>query len=446
MGVEHGARPARRNWSDLRQLAGEFLDEDPQVLIVGAGQSGLSLAARLGRLDIRTLVVEKNERVGDNWRKRYPSLSLHDPVWADHLPYLHFPPNWPIFTPKDKLADWLEGYASAMELNVWTATTIGDCSYDEKTRRWTVQVCRGDGTARTVCPHHLVIATGGDSAPKIPEFEGIHDFEGSVMHSGAYGGGLAWKGMNTIVVGSGTSAHDIAQDLYEQGAACVTMVQRSSTLVISSAQYLAMLGEAYAEAGLPVDDADLIDASLPFRLRLELHKALTLRSAEADREILDGLRKRGFQLDFGPDGSGIIGKPLVGGGGLYIDVGASQLIVDGKIALKHGVEIERFVKDGLVFEDGTFVPADLAILATGYSKIRETAKKLVGEALDKCVPVFGFDEEGEARPGWGRSGHEGLWFMAGNLKGARYYSKFLALQIKAIEEGVFDTTPLEDRG
>ena len=120
--MSHGEQRARQSWLERREAEREFSDTEPQVVVVGAGQGGLTVAARLGQLGVDTLVVERNDRVGDNWRKRYHSLVLHDPVWYDHLPYLPFPDHWPVFTPKDKLADWFESYAAAMELNVWTGT------------------------------------------------------------------------------------------------------------------------------------------------------------------------------------------------------------------------------------------------------------------------------------------------------------------------------------
>ena len=111
-----------------------FESSQPDVVVIGAGQGGLAVAANLGLLGVDTLVLEKNERVGDSWRKRYRSLVLHDPVWADHLPYLPFPASWPIYAAKDKIADWLEFYASAMELNVWTSTEILSSAYDRSRR------------------------------------------------------------------------------------------------------------------------------------------------------------------------------------------------------------------------------------------------------------------------------------------------------------------------
>ena len=167
-GVEFSESFAGDNWLDQRRKTSGYDDRDPEVLIVGGGHSSLILAARLGVMGVDVLVVERNPRIGDNWRNRYHSLTLHNEVWANSMPYLPFPPTWPTFVPKDKLASWLEAYAESMELNVWTGTTFAGGEYDEASGIWTVRLTRDDGTERTLrCPH-LVLATGGSSGvPRI---------------------------------------------------------------------------------------------------------------------------------------------------------------------------------------------------------------------------------------------------------------------------------------
>ena len=102
----------------------------------------LALGARRRQHGVPALIVEKNARPGDSWRKRYKSLCLHDPVWYDHLPYIKFPENWPVFSPKDKIGDWLEMYAKVMELNFWGAAEAKRASYDATTQTWAVEVER----------------------------------------------------------------------------------------------------------------------------------------------------------------------------------------------------------------------------------------------------------------------------------------------------------------
>src|SRR5512140_2406778 len=148
------------NWLDLRKAAAEYADRDPQVLVVGGGQAGLAIAARLKQLQIDTLIVDREARIGDNWRNRYHALTLHNQVQVNHLPYMPFPPNWPLYIPNDKLAGWFEAYVESMELNYWTATEFEGGAYNESEGRWSIVLRRADGTKQELHPRHVVMATG----------------------------------------------------------------------------------------------------------------------------------------------------------------------------------------------------------------------------------------------------------------------------------------------
>jgi cation diffusion facilitator CzcD-associated flavoprotein CzcO len=428
----------RQNWRDRRSQEQQFNDTDPEVVIVGAGQGGLAVAATLKLLGIETLVIEKNERVGDNWRKRYDSLVLHDPVWADHMPFLPFPESWPVYTPKDKLASWFEHYAEAMELNVWTGVQLLDGAYDDDSGRWTLHVHPKDARTRELHPAHVVLATGTLDAPVIPEFDGMESYRGVLRHSADHPGGEDWSGRRAVVIGACVSGHDIAQDLHEYGAE-VTMVQRSSTYVLSQEHGIpAIFGQLYYEGGPPLEEADLLNVGTPWHVVLELHKGVTQMIAEQDRELLSGLEAAGFKLDYGIDGGGLMSKALRRSGGFYIDVGCSQLIVDGKIAVRNSA-IERFTETGVVLEDGTQLDADVIVMATGYTGMRDTARRLFGDELgDRVRDVWNLDEEGELRTIWRESGHPGFWFMGGPLAMTRVYGPLLALQIKAVHAGLIE--------
>src|SRR5215831_13876520 len=194
------------NWSDRLARQRAFADRDPAVLIVGGGQAGLCIAARLQQLGVDALIVDRHARVGDNWRTRYHSLTLHNEVYVNHLPYMPFPPTWPVYIPKDMLANWFEAYVEAMELNYWTGTEFVRGRYDEASERWTVELRRVDGM-RVVRPRHLVFATGVSSIPHTPKVPTLDSFAGTVMHTHGYTTGTAWKGRRALVLGSGTSGH-----------------------------------------------------------------------------------------------------------------------------------------------------------------------------------------------------------------------------------------------
>jgi hypothetical protein len=422
------------NWLDLRNASAGYADRDPVVLVIGGGQSGLSIAARLKQLNVDTLIVDREKRIGDNWRKRYHALTLHNQVQVNHLPYMHFPPNWPTYIPKDKLANWFEAYVEAMELNFWTETEFEGGSYDEKQGRWTVTLRRADGSRRTMHPRHVVLATGVSGIPSVPDIAGLKDFQGEVMHSSQYDDGENWKGKRAIVIGTGNSGHDIAQDLHSSGAD-VTLVQRSSTLIVSIEPSAQLVYLPYNDGTL--EDNDLIATSMPLALARKSHAITAEKSKELDKELLDGLERVGFKLDFGENNTGWQFKYLTRGGGYYFNVGCSDLIVKGDIALKQFADIDRFVAGGARMKDGETIAADLVVLATGYKRQEELVRLLFGDTVvERVGTIWGFGEEQELRKMYTRTGQPGLWFIAGGLAQCRIGSKHLALQIKAIEEGL----------
>jgi cation diffusion facilitator CzcD-associated flavoprotein CzcO len=385
-------------------------------------------------LQVDTLIVDRGQRIGDNWRNRYHALTLHNQVQVNHLPYMLFPPNWPTYIPKDKLANWFEAYVEAMELNYWTATEFEGGSYNETEGRWTVALRRADGTKRTMHPRHVVLATGVSGIPSLPEIPGLNNFAGTVIHSSRYTDGEEWKGKKAIVIGTGNSGHDIAQDLHSSGAA-VTMVQRSSTLVVSIEPSAQLVYAPYNEGTL--DDNDLIATSMPLAVARKSHAMVTEHSKKLDQELLDGLARAGFKLDFGEDNTGWQFKYLTRGGGYYFNVGCSELIVTGEIGLRQFSDIETFGAKGALMKSGETIAADLIVLATGYKRMEELVRKLFGEeVVDRVGTIWGFGEEQELRNMYARTRQPGLWFIAGGLAQCRINSKYLALQIKAIEEGL----------
>ena len=449
--VVTGRPPPKRNWLERRSDEEAELGhaKQPYVLIIGAGQAGLGLGARLKMLRVPTLIIDRHPRPGDQWRSRYKSLHTHSPVWTDDLPYVPFPDHWPIYSPKDKLGDWLEDYADIMELAFWGSAEAERASYDEAKHEWAVAVRRDGGTC-VVRPRQLVFATGMSGKPRISEFPGAKSFAGEIRHSSSFSSGAGYFGKTAVVVGSNNSAFDIAADLYLNGAG-VTMLQRSSTCIIRSDSMVEFVNKPlYSEearnAGITVERADLEDASIPFRLMPSFHIPVYKDLANRDHALYERLRKVGFLLDFGEDGSGLLMKYYRRGSGYYIDVGGADMLADGKIKLKSGVEIEKVERDGVVLDNGERLRADLIVLATGYDSMERWVADVVSpEAAAKVGRVWGLGSgttldpgpwEGELRNMWKPTRHEGLWFHGGNIQQARYYSRILALQLKARMEGI----------
>ncbi|KQY64650.1 MULTISPECIES: flavin-containing monooxygenase [unclassified Nocardioides] len=450
MGAEHGATKDRITWAEKRRQEDESLGTttQPYVLVIGGGQGGIALGARLRQLDVPALVIDKYERPGDQWRSRYKSLCLHDPVWYDHLPYLKFPDNWPVFAPKDKVADWLESYTKVMEVPYWSSTEARDASYDESTGEWTVTVVR-DGEPLTLRPKHLVLATGMSGKPNVPVFPGADIFAGEQHHSSKHPGPDAYTGKKVVVIGSNNSAFDICGALWEHDAD-VTMVQRSSTHIVKSDTLMDIgLGDLYSEkalaAGVTTEKADLIFASLPYRIMHQFQIPLYDQMREKDKDFYDRMEKAGFDLDWGDDGSGLFLKYLRRGSGYYIDVGAAELVADGQVKLAHG-NVDHLTETSVVLEDGTELEADLVVYATGYGSMNGWAADLISqEVADKVGKVWGLGSdttkdpgpwEGEQRNMWKPTQQENLWFHGGNLHQSRHYSLYLALQLKARQVGI----------
>jgi putative flavoprotein involved in K+ transport len=451
MGAEHGARPDRTSWKENREAELDALGKSsqPYCLVVGGGQGGIGLGARLRQLGVPTIIIDKNDRPGDAWRKRYKTLCLHDPVWYDHMPYLPFPDNWPVFTPKDKIGDWLEMYTKVMELNYWGATTCKSARYDEAKGEWVVQVER-EGREITLRPKQLVLATGMSGKPNVPNFKGMDVFKGEQHHSSKHPGPDSYRGKKVVVVGANNSAHDICAALWEAGID-VTMVQRSSTHIVKSDSLMDLaLGDLYSEravaSGMTTSKADLTFASIPYAILHQFQVPVFNAIRERDADFYDRLEKSGFMLDFGDDDSGLFMKYLRRGSGYYIDVGASELVASGKIKLKSGVDVVELKEHSVLLSDGTELEADVVVYATGYGSMNGWAADLISrEVADKVGKVWGLGSnttkdpgpwEGEQRNMWKPTQQTALWFHGGNLHQSRHYSQYLSLQLKARMEGI----------
>lgn len=450
-GAEHGAQQGRQSWLERRQEEEASLgyEAQPHTVIIGGGQGGIMLAARLRRLGVPTILVERNEKAGDSWRKRYKSLCLHDPVWYDHLPYMPFPDDWPVFTPKDKLGDWLEMYTKIMEINYWGSTTAKKATFNEAQGEWEVVVDRA-GQEVVLRPKELVFALGVSGYANVPKIEGAENFEGDQHHSSKHPGPEAYKGKKAVVLGANNSAHDICAALWENGVD-VTMVQRSSTHIAPSQSLMELaLGGLYSEeavqSGIDHHKADLVFASVPYQIMHTFHIPVYDEMKKRDADLYGRLEKAGFMLDFGDDGSGLFMKYLRRGSGYYIDVGASELVANGSVKLKSHNNIERVNPKSVTLTDGTELEADLLVYATGYGSMNHWLADLISpEVADRVGKVWGLGSgttkdpgpwEGELRNMWKPTQQKQLWIHGGNLHQSRHYSQFLSLQLKARYEGL----------
>jgi putative flavoprotein involved in K+ transport len=423
------------NWQDQRIESQAYDDRDPIVLVIGGGQAGLSVAASLVMIGVDTLVIDKYPRIGDSWRMRYHSLALHNVTDLNHLPYLPFPANWPSYLPKDMVGNWLEVYAQTMEINNWTSNELDNASYDEASARWTaVLKNNATGVVRTLRPKHIIFANGLVGLPRIPNLPGLEDFAGDVMHTSTFTSGAQWRGKRALVLGTGTSAHDVAQDLHSNGVQ-TTMIQRGSTTVVSIDPSLKLTYALYE--GIALEDGDLLSSVNTMPVTKRNFKQTSARMIELDKKLINDLIAAGFKWDNGEDDTGYQMKIRTRYGGYYLNAGCSDLIISGAIGLCQYEQIEKFVADGALLKDGTLMQADLIVTATGFIPQETVVRQLLGDEIaQKIGPVWGIAPDGEMNNMWRRTNQPGLWFVGGSFTNCRIYSRYVAMQIKALEEGL----------
>ncbi|KAG1808136.1 FAD/NAD(P)-binding domain-containing protein [Suillus variegatus] len=440
---QYGLHEDRKmTWEEDIDARFRAIEADPTVLIVGGGQAGLMSAARLRRLGIRALVIEKNARVGDSWRHRYPNLTLHSPAYQTSMLYSPYPTTFPNYIPKGQLANFLDSYAVHQELCIWLSSSIASTPvYNSSSARWTVEVQHGDRKV-FVNPKYLVLAIGSGS-PYIPTWNGMDGFQGALYHSDFHKDAEQFRGKRVVVVGAANASADICQDFVAHGATEVTMVQRSATCVMSSTTAEKTYYKSPFPEGTPVEELDFRSNSMPkaFFMQLKISGG-TQHTKMLDKELHDGLRKIGFNLTWEPSpGSGEVGLEgfvfIRQSSGTMLGISCSKLI-EGRVKIKQG-DISHFEKDGVTFEDGSKLSADVIVLATGNEPIMKAARAILGNDItDQLLPpvVLGLDSEGEFNQTYRPSGRPALWFASGPFGISRFFSKHLGLQILAKELGI----------
>ncbi len=423
-----------QTWGEWVAAKSDFSQRDPDVLIIGGSHSGLSVGARFERKGASYLIVEKNERPGDMWRGRYESLALHTPTWMNDLPYIPLPDTWATFLPKDRWADWLDSYATLMNLNFWGSTEALGASFDEATRTWEVPLRLADGSVRVMRPKHVVLAVGGvGGRPRVPELPGLDTFAGEVLHSSRFTTGAAHAGRRVMVVGASTTAHDICLDLHHKGAV-PTMAQRGPTCVVNIDEVVKFSAD-YGRVS--VEEADQLRSSMNLPLMIKRAQAYTVGTEASHAELHAGLRNAGQKLTIGRDDTGWSMKLFREAAGYYLNIGASEAIVDGRIAVLDWDRLERFVPEGALLRDGSVVPLDLVVLATGYHDLSNDIEALLGpEVAQKVGRCVGVADDGEYRTMSRPTAQAHLWLINGGIVDARKSSDILALQVIAQMEGL----------
>ncbi|KAK2595992.1 hypothetical protein N8I77_013504 [Diaporthe amygdali] len=439
VGPRDGHQTGPISWEKQREK-----DDDevvPDVVIVGGGQNGLMLAAHLKALGVPALTIEKSDIIGEIWRKRYEYLSLHFPHWADHFPYFPYPEQWPTYTPAQKMGLFMEWYASALELHVWTSSTVVKADQDTS-GKWTVQVNKGGKETRTLKPKHLVMATSLCGVPTTPVIPGMTEWKGGIYrHSTTHDSSREWVGKRVLVVGTSSSGMDTAYDCARRDID-VTLLQRSPTYVMSLTHSVPRaIGGYTPKNGIrpDIEEADRVAFATPTGPGEELGRRNAEVLEKLDKDLLDGLHAKGFQTYRGQRGTGNATLGSTRNGGFYFEAGACEQIINGKIKMAQGY-IERFTEDKVILSGGREEHYDLIVFATGFSNTIDSVRNTLGDAIaDQCGPIWGMDEEGELKSAYKESGVPNLWVMVGYLPFSRFHSKRVALRLKALLEGVART-------
>ncbi|XP_028786491.1 probable indole-3-pyruvate monooxygenase YUCCA3 [Neltuma alba] len=313
------------------------------AVIVGAGPSGLAVASGLKEQGIPFVILERANCIASLWQNRtYDRLKLHLPKQFCQLPNFPFPDNFPEYPSKFQFITYLESYAKHFGINPQFNETVQSAKYDDTFGFWRVKTTRKEGSEVEYICRWLVAATGENAEKVVPEFEGLDDFGGRVMHACDYKSGESHTGQNVLVVGCGNSGMEVSLDLCNHHAN-PSMVVRSSVHVLPR--------EVFGKS--------------TFELAVTLMKKLPLWMVDKillilARLILGNVEKYGLKRpEMGPlELKNSAGKTPV------LDIGALKKIRSGEIKVVPG--IRRFWRGKVELVDGQILQIDSVVLATGY--------------------------------------------------------------------------------
>lgn len=410
------------------------------VFIVGAGNAAMALAARLKALGVHSVIVDRNSFVGDNWALRYDCMKFHIPTSFCELPYLRYPGELQnqLLT-KDDLSAHVRNYSQTFNLDIINSVEIVQTTRSED-GRWHIKFRTADGRESTVTARHLVKATGiGSQKPYIPPMTEREQYKGTSLHSSEYKNAIELKaqGIKTVcVVGSANTGFDILENCHAAGLQ-VTMISRSPTYIVPLEYVCDKHSLGLYDYG--VEAADRLFMMLPTIVDAQLGRGLFAQLASQEPNRYSALKDLGFPVFDSRDPSAALMHNLVErGGGHYVDTGATALLTQKKVGFVASVEPREYTNTGLRLSDGTTLEADAVIWCTGFSDkdVRQTVKDILKISLPVDT-TWGVNEEGDIRGMWKRHSRvSNFWVMGGYTQQHRWFSKLLALQIKAELEGI----------
>ncbi|CAN6242460.1 unnamed protein product [Urochloa humidicola] len=313
-------------------------------IIVGAGPSGLAVAACLREQGVPYVILERADCIASLWQKRtYDRLKLHLPKQFCELPRMPFPDHYPEYPTRAQFISYLEDYKSKFEIKPEFNCSVQSARYDETAGLWRVLTSSSSGLDMEYIGRWLVVATGENAESVIPDIPGLEGFDGKVTHVADYKSGAAYRGKSVLVVGCGNSGMEVSLDLRDHGAR-PAMVVRDAVHVLPRE----VLGKSTFELAvllmrwLPLWIVDKIMVLLAWIVLGDLAKLGLRRPAAGPLELKE-----------------THGRTPV------LDYGALAHIRAGDIAVVPAVK--RFAKGGQVeLADGRVLSFDAVIFATGY--------------------------------------------------------------------------------
>ncbi|MFI5745836.1 flavin-containing monooxygenase [Streptomyces sp. NPDC051644] len=318
------------------------LTEDRPVYVIGGGPGGLAAAAALREQGVRAVVLEKSESVGASWRRHYDRLHLHTTRRWSALPGLAMPRRFGRWVSRDDVVRYLEKYAGHHELEVVTGVEVSRVDRASDGTSWQLTATGG----RVLTGRAVVVATGFNHTPRIPDWSGRDTFTGDLVHASDYRNPAPYAGRDVLVVGIGNTGAEIAADLVEGGASRVRIAVRTVPHIVRR-----------STAGWPAQATGILVRRLPVRL-VDRAGRLMARIAVPD------LTAQGLPR---PD-TGLYSR--VKDGAIPVqDVGLIDAVKSGRVVPVAAVE--SFDKDAVVLADGDRITPDAVIAATGYRRALE---------------------------------------------------------------------------
>jgi putative flavoprotein involved in K+ transport len=342
-----------------------------EAVVVGAGPAGLAVAAMLQRAGVETVVVDRADSVGASWRGHYDRLHLHTVRWLSHLPGYRIPRRFGRWVARADVVRYLESYAAHHRLDVRLGVEV--TRIDRLGDGWVLRSPSGDLEAS-----YVVVATGHNHTPVVPDWPGAADFGGELLHASAYRNAAPYAGRTVLVVGVGNTGAEIAVDLVEGGAADVSVAVRTPPHIVLREKY-----------GVPSLALGVLFRHLPPRVFDRIAAAVRRvdigdLSAYGLPTPKDGLYERVLRDDAIP----------------LVDVGFLDAVKAGQVTVVPAVV--GFERNYVLHADGMRRPADVVIAATGYRRGLEPLLAHLG--------VLGPDGRPVVRGGHTAPGAPRLWF------------------------------------